>query len=298
MKNTYRVTKLITDIEGNVIDQVMENEKLIIKTPMQAKNEEHLKYKKMIDDRDELSEIISAECGSFYFNFFNGGLNSMDIKESIKLRFLYLCTYTNYSEKGQYLVYDNGKKMDRGGISDVLNLSDRELSVTITTLVKNNLLIKDGRYYMVDKDLMARGKLKPAQNKDYHTRVFDNGLRELYINCNAKQHKQLYYLFKLLPYVNLKYNAVCQNPTEDIVDNIIPLKLSEICEIVGYSIPNAKKFEKDMLKLQLFNQYAMLGIINGKGVWYKINPRILYSGTTSHLDELKALLSTDFSVAK
>lgn len=297
-RGTYEVDRLLIDRQGNILKYIYEPDDVKIKTPKDKENDNYKRYLKMIDDRDEFSWLIADECGSFYFNFFNGGLDSMDIKESIKLRFLYLCTYTNYSDRGQYIVYDNGKKMDRGGLVDVLALSDRELSVTITTLIKNGLLIKDGRHYMVNKDLIARGTLTKSQNKDYHTRIFDNGLRELYNNCSAKQHKQLYYLFKLLPYVNIKYNAICQNPTETIVEDVIPLKLSEICEIIGYSVPNAKKFEKDMLKLQLFNQYAMLGIINGSGTWYKINPRVLYSGIDSHLDELKNLLSTDFSISK
>lgn len=296
-RGTYELDKLLVDAKsGEVVKAIYENDEIKIITAKEKNVSEYLKYKAMIDDRDELSSLISEQCGSFYFNFFNGGLDSMDIKDSIKLRFLYLCTYTNYTEKGLYLIYDNGKKMDRGGISDALNLSDKEVSITITTLVKNNLLIKEDRYYMVNKEVIHRGKLNKLKINDAYSRIFDKGLRELYKNCDGKQHKQLYYLFKLLPYVNLKFNAICQNPNEEIADDVIPLKLSEICEVVGYSVSNAKKFEKEILKLQLFGQYAMLGIKNANGMWYKINPRVLYAGTGNHIDDLKQLLSTDFSI--
>lgn len=296
--NTYEINRMLIGVDGDVIQYIRENDEVKVKTPKDIASEERIKYLKMKEDRDELGCLIASECGSFYFNFFKEGLDDMDIKESIKLRFLYLCTYTNYTEKGMYLVYDNAKKMDRGGIGDVLNLSDRELSSTITTLTKNNLIIKDGRYYMINKDITYRGTLSNSKTKQSHSRIFDKGLRELYDNCDAKQHKQLYYLFKLLPYVNLKYNAICQNPSEDIAEDVIPLKLSEICEVIGYNPKNSGRLKKDMYDLHLFGQYAILGIENKNGMWFKINPRVLYAGTGGHLEEFKTLLCTDFSISK
>lgn len=295
-RGTYEVTKLLVDTNGNILDKIYENDKVIIETPVDTQRKEHSRYVEMIENRDELSEIIASECGSFYFNFFNGGLDMLDVKESIKLRFLYLCTYTNYAEKGMYLVHDNGRKMDRGSLMDVLNLSEVEFKRTISALIKSQLLIQDGMNYMINKDLIYRGKLNKAKSKERYSRIFDNGLRELYSNCSPKQHKQLYYLFKLLPYVNVKCNAICQNPSEDIIEDVVPLRLSEICEVVGYNPKNSGRFERDILQLQLFGEYAMLGIKNGKGVWYKINPRLLYAGTGTHIDEFKRLLATDFKV--
>lgn len=296
--STYDINRMIINIDGSVMQYIYENDKVEIKTPNDVASEERIKYLKMIEERDELSCLMASECGGFYFNFFKGGLIDMDIKESVKLRFLYLCTYTNYTEKGMYLVYDNGKKMDRGGIGDTLSLSDRELSSTITSLIKNKLIIKEGRYYMINRDVVYRGRISNGKIKESYSRIFDKGLRELYANCDAKQHKQLYYLFKLLPYVNLKYNAICQNPSENIADDVIPLKLSEICEIVGYNPKNSGRLKKDMYELHLFGQYAILGIENKNGMWFKINPRVLYAGTGSHLEEFKNLLCTDFSISK
>lgn len=296
-RGTYEIDRVLIDRNGNVIDYVYENDKITIKRPNDIQSEERKKYLEMKNDRDELENIITNECGSFYFNFFNGGLLEMDIKESIKLRFLYLCTYTNYKEKGMYLVYDNGKRMDRGGIEDVLGLSEAEFKRTMSTLLKSGLLIKENTHYVVNGDIIHRGSLSKSKSKQGHSRIFDNGLRELYNNCDPKQHKQLYYLFKLLPYVNVKYNVICQNPSEDYVEDVIPLKLSEICEVVGYNPKNSGRFEKEILQLQLFGEYAMLGIKCGSGMWYKMNPRLLYAGTGNHIDEFKKLLCTDFKVS-
>lgn len=53
-----------------------------------------------------------------------------------------------------------------------------------------------------------------------------------------------------------------------------------------------------MYGLQLFGQYAMLGVENKNGMWYKINPRVLYAGTNGHFEEFTKLLSSDFSIRK
>lgn len=296
-RETYNLKNLLVDAStGEVIKEIYENDKIKIITPKKENQTDYLKFKSMKENRDELSNLICEQCGSFYFNFFNAGLDTIDIKDSIKLRFLYLCTYTNYSDKGLYIIYDNGKMMDRGGISDALNISDKEVSVTINTLVKCGLIIKENRYYKINKTFVHRGELNNLKTNLPHSRIFDNGLRELYKNCDGKQHKQLYYLFKLLPYISLKFNAICKNVEAEDPETIAPLKLSEICELVGYSTSNAKKFEREMLKLRLFDQYAILGIKNGGGMWYKVNPRILYAGAGRHLDEFKELLSTDFGI--
>ena len=52
-----------------------------------------------------------------------------------------------------YLIYDNGKKIDKKGLQGILNLSVNEANSTIRLLVDSGLLIKDGNYFMVCDDL-------------------------------------------------------------------------------------------------------------------------------------------------
>ena len=295
-ENTYEVTHRLINMGTGEYRDIRENEKIKIESPIETRSNEYLDYQKMINNRDELSNVIMSECGTFYFNFFDNGLDRVDIKDSIKTRFLYLCTYKSYNSKGMYLIYDNGKKIDKKGLQGILNLSVNEANSTIRLLVDSGLLIKDGNYFMVCDDFVYRGKLKSSLDKEKHTRIFDKGLRDLYNNCNPRQHKQLYYIFKLLPYVSFRFNAICHNPTEQNEEDIVPFKLSEIAETIGYDITHAKKLEKELLKLKVFEQHAFLGIITEDGVWYKVNPRIMYAGTGECLDEFVKLISTDFRV--
>ena len=297
-RDTYEVKHILVNPNGTIDRVIYENDELFIKTPSMQHLEDSLNIRRLLSSKDEFKQLIERECGRFYFNFYDRGLLSMDIKESIKSRFLYLCTYTNYADKGMYLCFDNGKRMKRKDIAEILELSEREFKTTLKTMLDNKLLTQDNEYFIVNKNIAIRGQLNGKQEAQAHTRVFDKGLRELYKNCKVSQHKQLYYLFRLLPYVNVKCNAICQNPSEQNVNDVIVLKLKEICEVVGYDTTKSSRFLNEMLKLQLFDQYAILGIRNAKGTWYKINPRIVYAGTSGHLEEFKELLATDFSVNK
>ena len=259
-------------------------------------SEEYYKYKKMKDEKEGLACLINDECHSFYFNFFKRGLDDIDIKQSIKSRFLFLCTYANYTEKGGYLTYDNHVKIDKRGIKNLLGGSDHECNATIKTLMDNGLLYAEGKHFRIDDKYVKRGKLSRSENKEVHTRIFDEGLRALYNGCSQKQHKQLYYIFKLLPFVSLKFNVICENPTEEDEMSVVPLKMHQICDIVGYDKTSSKKLERELLKLQLFDEHSILGILTEDGTWYKVNPKVSYAGTNGCLDEFYKLLSTDFRI--
>lgn len=222
----------------------------------------------------------------------------MKITNSIKTRFLLLSTYANYIENGGYLTYDNNKIIDREGVGVILKLPYPTVTSTLKIMIDNNLLQKDKIGYKINGDISIRGKLSKSEDLKCHTRIFDEGFRSLYNGCTPKQHKQLYYLFKLLPYISLKFNAICSNPDEEIPNKVNPLTIKEICEIVGYNDNQSARFEKEMYELRLYDQRVIIGIKNEFGIWFKTNPRLHYGGTSGHLEEFIKLLGNDFSIAK
>lgn len=299
-KGNYDVKQMLCDSQGNIQKIIYECDKVFVKTAQQLSDEAYFKNKKKREEWDDFKKLINSECGSFYLYFYNKGLYAIPIKESIKIRFLYLCTYVSYTKDGAYLVHDNNRLMNREALEEKLGLSKAEFNRTMKVFLETGLLVEGSDCFLVNKNLVKREKLSNKNKNDEYTRVFDNALRELYISCTSKQHKQLYYLFRLLPFINEKFNAICQNPSEKFVEHVIPLRLSEICQLVGYNTKNSKRFESEMLQLQMnlngVTQYAILGIKNGKGMWYKVNPRVLYAGTKDNMEELYKLLSTDFRI--
>lgn len=296
-KGTYELDKIIMDAKtGVIIDATYENDQLNIKRSKDVESDKASEYRRRREEWEQLDKLMNEECGSFYFNFLDGELNNLPIKESIKARFLYLYTYTTYSDSGSYLVADNNVLMTKEVMMQKLNLSDREFRGALKTLLDTGLIIQNGDYYLANTHIAKRGGLTTREKKKSYTRMFDEGIRSLYENCKAAQHKQLYYLFKLLPYVNVKFNVVCANPTETIAEHVIPLNMKQICELATGNSQNANRIKKELYKLQVFNQYAMLGVENANGMWYKINPKVSYGGTGGHLNEFIELLGADFRI--
>lgn len=297
MSNTYQTRWEVYDHQTGRKRVIPENGNVTIKTPKQVRSDKQEAFLKKRKNRSPFNKMLDKECGNFYFCFYNKGLYSLDIKEGTKVRFLYLATYLGYSENGGYICHDNGVPMNRKDIVKLLGLSSKRGNETITDLIETGLLFEDGDYLQVNQTIAFKGKLNDQQMSESYTRMFADGIRSLYMNCSTTQHKQLYYLFRLLPYVNIKFNAICQNPSEQIAEQVIPLTLKDICELLGtYKGKNQDKFKKDMYKLKIFNQYVMKGIEGATGMWFKINPRICYGGTEGHMEQLEELLIADFCI--
>ncbi|MDA3731429.1 hypothetical protein PBV87_08060 [Niameybacter massiliensis] len=302
-RGSYKANKFLIDENGKLLGVGYENDKIKIESPKDRSYEQLEKSNKKKENRSIVSEYVTNLIDSnFYFYFYNEGLDSIDTKEIYKLRFLYLCTYAGYYDKkngGAYIGHRNGNRFDKKKVKQLLGVSENKANDTIKELLKVELLIEDKEGFKVNSKYVKRGNLTSKEKKKQFTRVFNNGLRELYNNCKPTQHGQLYYLFKMLPYVNTKFNAICQNPNETIDEKVIPLKLSEICEVTNYDVSKAKRFEKEMLKLEVFGQYALAIVINGSGTCYKINPQIMYAGNTvEDTEALNELLTFDFKAKK
>lgn len=237
--------------------------------------------------RDELSMMIDNEFGNYFFYFYDK-MGEIDIPINMKARFLYLCTFVAYNG---YLVSKWEKDMryltplTRKDLADKLMLSDREFKSTIKTLVDCGLLVIDNKYYKVNEDIIVRGETK--QRKGY-TRVFLDGVRELYEACKPVQHKQLYYMFMILPFVNLQHNVLCCDIEEQMYQNIKSVSIKDMCVICGYNPHDYSKFMKSVLKFKIKGKDVFMVCYRGVGNFIMINPSIYYAGT--RVEDLKVLM--------
>lgn len=296
----YQSNRAIINLDTNEIENVIYEDDVVevkqnqVISLKEAKRKEE--FRKFKESENEFNSLVAKHCGKFYF-YFSKELIDMKISNNHKTRFLFLSTYANYTENGGYLTYDNNKIIDRKGIENLLKLKSTAFKLTLKVLTDNELLIEDDIGFRVDSSVSIRGKLEKGRDIDNHTRVFDEGLRNLYNGCSPEQHKQLYYLFKLLPLINLKFNAICYNPEEEIPNKVNPLTIKQICEYVKYNKSNSSKFEMDMYRLRIYDQRVIQGIKNEHGIWFKTNPRLYYGGTSGHLLDFTQLLSNDFSIS-
>lgn len=214
--------------------------------------------------------------GRFYWILHHIGHELLDgiINDATLTRYIYLCTYIGYDNKLQCKQKHYIYKTD---ISDILKLSSSAAYTFLSECRENNLLTINKDNTITITHNIYRGKLKKVKNYDT-CRIYINTVRKLYESCSPREHKTLSYLFALLPYVNIEYNIICSNPFEKDIDQIQPLSLEQICQLVGYAPNNARKLKNILLDIEIEGVPAVKLVIDKYKQLIYVNPHIYYAG--------------------
>ena len=267
---------------GEILD---ENFKIDETEDIQKKNE--ILNKKKSDN--EFKMFVDKNLGNFYFLFYK--LIKKGIERQYIIRFLYLCTYMDYENK---LLFGNGleetKYMREKDLQEVLKLSKTETSYTKKILIANELIFIENNLIIINKKYCIKGKIESSKKKSQKVRIFENGLRELYEKAKPKEHKKLALLIELLPYINLKFNIICKNPTCENIKDLKPIDLKEMCKIIKYSSNQSSRLKKDLLSLKINGELTIMFSETGSAKFITVNPKIYYKG--NKLDDLKWLISS------
>ena len=231
-------------------------------------------------------QAIDEYCGSFYFVFFNR-LLAKDISYQYLFRYIYLCTFSDYENR---LINKNGgikTPIYESNLQDIFNLGRTETYKTKTVLLDLELItIGEDKIIHINDNYCKRGTIK-KNRKVGKSRMFDNAIREIYINSKPTEHKKLTLLIALLPYCNMKYNMICKNPTEEIIDCIEPYSLKELSVLLKCS--NTTKLRKDLLDLTINGEQVIMFHEGKQSKMITINPKLFYSGTS--IEELDWLIA-------
>lgn len=233
------------------------------------------------ESQTSFQKLLLESYGSFYFNFYN----RIKIESQFLFRFMFVCSYMNYDN---YL--SNGVRlMKEDEFKNLLRLSDSEYYRTRKCFLENELIsVNEKGNILINNKLCKKGEISKAKNVEV-IRMFNNAIQELYNKALPREHKKLSLLIEVLPYINYRYNIVCSNPKENNIELIKPLKVSELCELLGYDKSNSNRLKRMLLSLKVCNE-EVVGIFEkscGKSIF--INPRIYYKGN----DENELLLLQD-----
>lgn len=221
--------------------------------------------------------------------------NELKIEKANISRLIYLATYIDYNNREENLLvrYSENNKvtpLNRNEIRSLLKLSERTFINFLNDMKSNDLIfICEDKFY-INPDYFTKGKSK--LEGDY-TRIFINTTKLLFENCSARQHKQLSYVYQLIPYMNHELNVICNNPNESDFTKLDKLGLKNICEILGISLTKSgmSRFESDLLKFKIevggriyyiFKRVMVKGG-HGKYDYFVINPKIAWSGNNVEL---------------
>lgn len=214
------------------------------------------------------------EFGNFYHMFY-GKILKLHIEPQYMMRFLYLCSFANYEN----MLVDGDRKgqvkIKESDLSLMLKVSRADYFRTKSALLEHNLIsIDENKNVLINEEYASKGKIK-SKEKTVNlevVRMFEQAIKELYENANAREHKKLALLVKMLPYINVEHNIVCKNIEEKELKKIIPFSLIELAEMLEYK--NPARLKADLFAITINDNHAFRMISDHYGKFFTVNPRI------------------------
>ncbi len=197
------------------------------------------------DRKDFLSEV--GDGGTYVWNYYVPlEANFSNIINPTAARLVYLATYIN---KDNYIAFDNGRIMTRQNIQEVLKLDNRTFMRFLKEARANNYLLEDDVGFRLPLDKFGKGTMAKDKNQ-VAAKLFIHSVRFLYENATVSSHKMLGYLYVIVPYINLTYNVLCENPLETDKDKVRKMTVETLCEKLGLDVSHSGRFVNQLLKIQ------------------------------------------------
>lgn len=200
------------------------------------------------------------------------------------IRFIQLATHVSF---GNNMYKSHNNRMKKSSLKEIWDVTNRSSIKETYEILKELDYIKETKegYIMINEAIIKKGdmehfkKIKKEDFSNTYTRLFSENIQQLYLGTEPKARKQLANLFKILPYVNYRYNTFCENPTEQDINKIIPMTWTDLARICGYEEKkNIAKFKKDLFKLKIYNYNIIGEFKTDNGYEILVNPKIYYSG--------------------
>ena len=200
-------------------------------------------------------------------------------------RLIVLATYIDYNDG--YLFLNRRNYLTISKVPKVLNLCEKKSKSFIKKLSLLNIIKIEDNKICMNKEIFYKGKINYETNKET-IRLYIKYIRELYKQCPARQHKKLAYIFKLIPWINKKYNVVCRNIHETDIAQLEVLPLEEISVILGYdenSNGHIYDLFKDLSKIEYDGEkvFCYMSPFNKSKSMIFINPKLYYSGSDNEI---------------
>ena len=202
------------------------------------------------------------------------------------IRFIILASYSTFGGK---LFDDSRHRIKKSTLKKIWDTENRNGVNETYNLLKECGYIYETEegYIMINEEMIIKGKiteyyneLKKQDGRYTYTRIYADNVQDMFYNTEPKQRKQLANLFKILPYINFKYNVFCSNPTETDRDKVEPLTWTDLARLCGYEEKkHITKFKKDLMSLKI-HECDVIGEFN-HGLAKRsivVNPEIYYSG--------------------
>ena len=202
-------------------------------------------------------------------------------------RLIFLSTYVDYDTN--YLCSSKSNYLKTERISKLLHICYKKTQLFLAKLIKLEILEKEEGKYKMNSKIFYKGQIKDNYGADKETiRIYIKFIRTLFNTCTPRQHNKLAYFYKLIPYINRKYNVVCSNIFETEMEYINIMTLEQICDVLDYDKSNISKLIKELSKIEYGDEHVFCYMAAGdiKKATIFINPVVFYSGSDNEVISL------------
>ena len=256
-------------------------------------------YKRHQEDIEEMKETIDDAYFHLIFKYrtvifreleerLSGNKNNIHV-----IRFIILASYQTF---GGNLLDKNRHRIKKSSLKKIWDTTNRNsINETYNLLLECGYIYEEEGYIMINDKMIIKGKVKDFYNelkkqdsRYAYRRIYSDNVKDMYYGTESKQRKQLANLFKILPYINYRYNIFCSNPAETDKDKIEPLTWTDLAKECGYDKTNVTKFKKDLMSLKVHGCDVIGEFTHGldkKNI--VVNPAIYYGGVDA--DDIKGV---------
>lgn len=300
--NKYNRVQAINLDTGEVLGNAVMKENSSEQLVMKVVNDKQVRaIKKKTKNIYDISEHIQANEGSFVHLIYKYGFPLMDklqakckgSKANIHIiRFIQLATYSTFGGK---LFDSNKNRIKRSSLKTIWDTTSKNSIKETYEILKECGYIYETEegYIMISQDLIIKGaiedfeKLKKDDKDLTYTRLFSKNIQDMYQGTEPKARKQLANLFKILPYINFKYNVFCENPTETDEKELKLYTWTDLARICGVDAKNVTRFKKELWNIKIYGHNTIGEFLSGDGKAICVNPKVYYSG--DNIDDVRNL---------
>ena len=251
---------------------------------------------------NELNKVRGNLCGEFFWTTYDDGETYYpDIPDDMLAKIIYLLTYLDY-DKNILVVRDSVtepyRPMLRDDVRKVIRLHRSKFDNFWKKLMATGIISENEDGSLSVSSHFFRGKLSKGDKQGTAAmKIFTHAVRYLYENTEVRSHRYLAYLYRLIPYISLKYNILCFNPLETQDTNIRKMTAKDLCELLGMDESNQKRLIDTLFKLSFVDKKgdkrSVITVVTNyrndeRRNFILINPQF-YSGYIQETDLLSAL---------
>lgn len=229
-----------------------------------------------------LQKQVMGQLGKFCFLAINSSLNCLPPATAARL--IYLSSYLRYGTDSLYVTQRTPMKVS--DLQKVMGLSNSTIYRFLEEVCPSFLSADDNGDLHINTSVFRRGALPKKDGLGAFQKVYIEAVRNLYRATPISNHKQLGYIFLMLPYINIQYNVLCKNPYETDIAHVEPLTVREFCNLIGHSYSTVARLREAYSRIrfmvngqqELFCAFVSDGSSLDDARIF-VNPHVFYSGT-------------------